>query len=782
MSLAAANFGTNIRVIGETIVVTSSGGVRATGNPSTGEYSINAGIVGAAYNSTTGEVSGDIRGIGVGYDPSEELWDFYYQANQYYRAGVKIQDDGPTTFYSKITYNGASFTETISVSLNPAGGINYSWTEEVKIDGKTAHRDSGSGHIGAGDVSDLFGGMVGQAAFLLRNRGRQIDGIVDAAVNGKTTQAINWVPPRRDPLVLDIDGGGITTSGINPNSPILFDQDGDGIQTATGWIASGEAIVVRDLNGNGTIDSGRELFGDNTLLTSGPNAGQTAANGFEALADLDRDANGVADGKFDSNDVAYAGVKLWKDANQDGISQADELYTFDQLGVASINLSNTTSNVNLGGGNTQTHTGSFTRTDGTDGESGTAQLAGSLLLVNNNFFSEFTDDPALTAEALALPEMQGSGFVRDLRAAMSLAGVPLESGGVIGALDLGTATLQEHLAGSATSWYAAPVQQRAQVLQAQLGQFASRQTKAEQMADLDNLIYAWGRTSTMETSVQTNRTQALVMPDMLPELTAIEQFAVSNPTLYAQLTALEQFNGMNILERWVQTTRSWQWRETTGAGQWVPVDTSTVVMSGPQQQFLQQAYDALKESVYGALVAQTRLKPYLDAIDLTIDETGVHFDFSGSVTLVQEKAGLDLFNAVTDLIDLHKFAGDTTQAVGWNPYLTLKEVLAQSVMTPEVELLLASERIVLLGSEVISYSASNAAGETVLGNAEGNQFNGGAGADTMYGLGGNDTLNGHDGNDLLYGGAGNDTLNGGNGTNVLDGGDGDDVLRATGTG
>lgn len=118
-------------------------------------------------------------------------------------------------------------------------------------------------------------------------------------------------------------------------------------------------IVVRDLNSNGTIDSGRELFGDNTILQNGPNAGQTAANGFEALADLDMDANGVADGKFDSNDVAYASVKLWKDLNQDGISQTDELFTFEQLGVAGINVSGTASNVELGGGNTQTFSGSF---------------------------------------------------------------------------------------------------------------------------------------------------------------------------------------------------------------------------------------------------------------------------------------------------------------------------------------------------------------------------------------------------------------------------------------
>ena len=217
-----------------------------------------------------------------------------------------------------------------------------------------------------------------------------------------------------------------------------------------------------DRNGNGTIDSGRELFGDNTILTHGPRAGQTAAHGFEALADLDSNL----DGQFNSADAAFSGVKLWKDANQDGISQAAELFTFAELGVASINVSGTASQVNLGGGNTQTFAGSFTKTDGSNGNSGTAHLAGSLLLANNNFYREFTDDPALTAQALALPQMQGSGLVRDLRPAMSL----------------GTA--------------------QATALQAALAQFAQGSTKAQQLADLDALVQSWGHTSAMQTSVQ----------------------------------------------------------------------------------------------------------------------------------------------------------------------------------------------------------------------------------------------------------------------------------------
>ncbi|QDL56148.1 hypothetical protein [Rhodoferax aquaticus] len=287
-----------------------------------------------------------------------------------------------------------------------------------------------------------------------------VDTTVDTTVNTFVTSALNWVAPRRDPLVLDLDGGGIKTSGINPAAPILFDQDGDGTKTATGWIASGEAIVVRDINGNGKIDSGRELFGDNTILTRGPKAGQTAAHGFEALADLD--SNG--DGKFDANDAAFASVKLWKDANQDGISQANELFTFADLGVASINVAGTASNVDLGGNNTQTFAGSFTTTSGTNGNAGTAQLAGSLLLANNNFYRQFTDDPALTDAAKALPQMQGSGLVRDLRPALSLGN------------------------------------SQAAALQAKLTQFAQDTTRNQQMADLDAVIQSWGNTSAMQTS------------------------------------------------------------------------------------------------------------------------------------------------------------------------------------------------------------------------------------------------------------------------------------------
>lgn len=55
-----------------------------------------------------------------------------------------------------------------------------------------------------------------------------------------------------------------------------------------------------------------------------------------------------------------------------------------------------------------------------------------------------------------------------------------------------------------------------------------------------------------------------------------------------------------------------------------------ITMGGPQLTLLDRAYSALKESVYDALIVQTRLKPYLDDIGLALDAGGnFSLDFAG---------------------------------------------------------------------------------------------------------------------------------------------------------
>ena len=122
-------------------------------------------------------------------------------------------------------------------------------------------------------------------------------------------------PPYADPLALDLDGDGIETAGIgNWQNTTLFDHDGDGVRDGTGWLSGDDGWLVRDLNANGTIDTGAELFGDNTVLSDG----STAAEGFSALSDLDSNADGV----IDASDAAFGELQVWQDRNQDGFSQA----------------------------------------------------------------------------------------------------------------------------------------------------------------------------------------------------------------------------------------------------------------------------------------------------------------------------------------------------------------------------------------------------------------------------------------------------------------------------
>lgn len=135
--------------------------------------------------------------------------------------------------------------------------------------------------------------------------------------NAKTAQS---------PLILDLDGDGIETTPINDGT--YFDHDGNGFAEQTGLTWSDDGILVWDRNNDGRINDGIELFGDQTLLKNG----SRAANGFQALAEWDDNA----DGKVDANDAIWSNLKVWQDYGEDGISSPDELWGLSDLGIASM--------------------------------------------------------------------------------------------------------------------------------------------------------------------------------------------------------------------------------------------------------------------------------------------------------------------------------------------------------------------------------------------------------------------------------------------------------------
>ena len=74
--------------------------------------------------------------------------------------------------------------------------------------------------------------------------------------------------------------------------------------------------------------------------------------------------------KIDAADADFGKLRIWQDANGDGVSDPGELKTLAELGIASLSLTRSkVTGTNQGNG--RGYEATFTRTDGTTGTSGT---------------------------------------------------------------------------------------------------------------------------------------------------------------------------------------------------------------------------------------------------------------------------------------------------------------------------------------------------------------------------------------------------------------------------
>jgi hypothetical protein len=138
------------------------------------------------------------------------------------------------------------------------------------------------------------------------------------------------------PLLVNVGKGPWTLTSTSEG--VEFDLDADGNRNHVSWTPQGStlAFVAVDLNRNGRIDDGSELFGESMLLADGTRA----PNGFAALAVHDRNK----DGRIDAADAIWPRLLLWTDVNHDGISQSQELSSMEKSPVIALETSYTETN------------------------------------------------------------------------------------------------------------------------------------------------------------------------------------------------------------------------------------------------------------------------------------------------------------------------------------------------------------------------------------------------------------------------------------------------------
>ena len=608
----------------------------------------------------------------------------------------------------------------------------------------------------------------------------------------------NIFPQLYDPLTLDLNGDG-KISTLNLSNGVYFDHNKDGVAFKTSWIGKDDGILVLDKNSNNKIDNGNELFGNFTEIsnsqtlnnlnnqTSNLNS-QTkfAINGYHALSLQDTNN----DGKIDSLDENFSKLKIWQDLNEDGISQSNELKTLEEHGIKSISLNfskttnseilkdssnninlndtlnNQTNNPSIPNDNKATLISHFTRDDNT------TSLVADIDLKVDTINSTHLDNPKeLTTEQILKPNIKGQGFLKDLNV---------------------SATMSE-------------------TLNNMLDNYKDLKTREEQINLLPNLINEWVKTNsnidinnyslnkaTISKTTTTNTKIINILDELsnldksssdyearkeylkneLKSLTLITdndnlknydklidsvkyggEISLNNRDIRVTPSQLNRLKSYQISKELLDEFNSIKYKLKV-------IDSFTGVVTKPLYytsqddvkniiNHINKSYDNIIEYSYKTLLTQTRLKEYMNLLELDVetieangtikysfklDHTNALNHFKDINTTNPQKAFTDL----AEFITMFESKNDIKDGIALlsNFAIAAKEKGA----IKEYLNTLSSETISDLSTQTGSLNNDTLIGSNILD-----------GKDTLYGLDGDDTLIGGVGDDTLIGGSGSDT-------------------------
>ncbi len=150
--------------------------------------------------------------------------------------------------------------------------------------------------------------------------------VVEALSIRLEVSLVQTEPEKSDPLVIDVERDGFTTSGIEQGAK--FDINADGVLDRVSVTKGDDAFLAIDSNNNGLIDDGSELFGDQN----------GHANGFVNLASYDDNH----DGKIDGNDQIFNSLLMMRLVDNEQFITALSETDIKSIDLAYQNTSGTT--------------------------------------------------------------------------------------------------------------------------------------------------------------------------------------------------------------------------------------------------------------------------------------------------------------------------------------------------------------------------------------------------------------------------------------------------------
>jgi Ca2+-binding RTX toxin-like protein len=547
--------------------------------------------------------------------------------------------------------------------------------------------------------------------------------------------------PRRDPLALDLDGDGVVRT-LPRSHGVHFDLDNSGFAESTSWVDASDGLLVLDRNSNGFIDGGAELFGTETLLSSG----EYADNGYLALADFDSNF----DEQISSDDAIFADLRVWKDTNSNGVAEAGEMYSLADLGVSTISVRHASNQFTDGNNVQHREESSFTYSDGRTG------------LTNTLWFDSDRRD--------TIPVDIHNGTGDDVPA--DIAALPNAAG-----------------FGNAYSLHYAMTYDESGELQALVGAFVAESDPEVRWALIGNILAVWagqqdtpvdGRGPAMNGRhlgiLETFWGQPALQdnPAGLYAESLINVYRGLERSLYSQLMADSHADGLFNLLSFTQVNGTLSGDFSDVADHFAQrFANGDVTAAAELKDFIDVVggispyADALSQQFVAALELEARLLPR--NVRMAMQEVfrvgNDHLTGTAAGETLMGYAGDDSINGLAGNDDLHGGDGDD-ELFGGDGADFLIGGVGDDALSGQG------------GDDVLSGGAGE---DVLLGGAGRDLLEGGEGDDELYGdgqyggAGSNDELDGGAGNDYLVGGFGSDTY-------LFGRGDGQDLINNDGDG